>query len=269
MSLLKIHLKPDDETFIRDGNDSFGCGTINNDGHLYLIDENKREAFLLPDKYKDTPIILYHPCGGYQEGLIMVSLLGEIRLQYYHTFHDTAGMWGWIDLEGNEVISPQYVYAMSFYNGQAIVCKGSWTIDDCNRYWCNDEAWGVIDKTGKEIVPCGYDEIFEVSNTDRFFLCHKGGWENGCNCIYDADAGEELFDLDFSFDNGYMFNDCVYQDGWICFDEHIPGKEVDYISIYSVKDQKWLVCHESYTERELNGETKLVINKDGQEIIVF
>jgi len=53
MALKKIKLFPEDRTFIRDGNDNgFGCGTINDDGHLYLIDENNREAFLLPDCYE-------------------------------------------------------------------------------------------------------------------------------------------------------------------------------------------------------------------------
>ena len=66
----KILLKETDRAFIRDDNeDGIGCGSVNEDGHLYLIDNNKHEAYRLPDKYKDTPIILYHPCGGYQEGL--------------------------------------------------------------------------------------------------------------------------------------------------------------------------------------------------------
>ena len=110
----KIRLKETDNAYIRDGNrGGLGCGIVNNDGYLYLIDESKREAYRLPEKNKDTRLILYHPCGGYQDGLIMVSTLGEIDLRYHHDFYDTAGMWGWIDLEGNEVIPPQYVFAMS------------------------------------------------------------------------------------------------------------------------------------------------------------
>ena len=266
----KILLKETDRAFIRDDNeDGIGCGSVNEDGHLYLIDNNKHEAYRLPDKYKDTPIILYHPCGGYQEGLIMVSLLGEIDLQYHHTFADTAGLWGWIDTQGNEVIPPQYIYAMSFFNGRAIVCKGEWTVDQQGRYWCENENWGIIDKTGKEIVPCMFDEIFEIDGTDRYILCHKGGWKNGCNCIYDIESKSVILEMDFDFDNGYMFNECYYNEGCICFDEHEAGEETDYIYIYSPEKRNWVVYHEKYEQREFNGKTKIVVNKDGEDIIIF
>lgn len=266
----KKELTESDKVFIRDGGDNgIGCGSINSDGYLYFIDTVKGEALRLPEKYKDTPIILYHPCGGYQEGLIMVSLLGEIDLQYHHTFGDTAGIWGWIDLDGNEVIPPQYVYAMSFFDGRAIVCKGDWEMDERGRYWCDNEQWGIIDKSGKEVVPCMFDEIFDIEGTDRFILCHKGGWKDGHNCIFDIDTGKVLLDLDFDFDNGYMFNECFFANDCICFDEHMPGEEIDYIYIYSVHEKKWLAYREQYEKRKLNGQTKIVVNKDGQDIIVF
>ncbi|MBO7359122.1 MAG: WG repeat-containing protein [Clostridia bacterium] len=55
------------------------------------------------------------------------------------------------------------------------------------------ENWGIIDTTGKEIVPCMFDEIFAIEETERYILCHKGGWKDGCNCIFDVDAGEIVF----------------------------------------------------------------------------
>ena len=269
MSLKKVALSENDHIFIRDDNDSIGCGNINDDGHLYFIDIPNMVAYQLPDKYKDTPIILYHPCGGYQDGLIMVSLLGEIDLQYHHDFHDTAGIWGWIDLDGNEVIPPQFIYAMSFFEGRAIVCRGKWQIDESGRYRSDIENWGVIDTAGEEIIPCQYDEIYEVEDTDRFYLCHKGGWKDGKNCIYDIVNKQEVVDLDFAFENGYMFNSCFYADGCIWFDEHLAGEETDYISAFSPEKKEWVVLHEKYEQRELNGKTKIVVQKDGEEIIVF
>lgn len=268
----KIKITENDSIFIRDGGtNGIGCGSVNNDGLLYFIDTNKGEAYRLPEKYKDTPIILYHPCGGYQEGLIMVSLLGDVTLQYFHTFADTAGMWGWIDLEGNEVIPPQFVYAMSFFSGKAIVCRGTWSIDEKGRYWCDDEQWGMIDKSGNEIVPCMLDEIFKIDDTERFILCHKGGWENGKYCVYDIETHEMVLDMDFEFDNGYIFNECFYTDGCIFFDKHNPGKEVDYIYVYDISEKKWIAYNEKYEKRELNGKTKIVVKtiEDGSDIIVF
>lgn len=265
-----IKLKETDIVFIRDGGeDGIGCGSVNQDGLLYFINQNTGEALQLPEKYKDTPIILYHPCGGYQEGLIMVSLLGEVDLQYHHTFYDTAGIWGWLDLEGNEVIPPQYVYAMSFYNGHATVCKGDWTVDESGHYWCENEQWGVIDKTGKEVVPCRFDEIFYIQDTDRYILCHEGGWQDGHNCIYDIEAQKVILTMDFDFDNGYMFNECFYSNGCIFFDDHQPGEEIDYLYAYLIKEEKWVLYHEKYEQRRFNGKTKMVINRDGEDIIIF
>ncbi|MBQ8536453.1 MAG: WG repeat-containing protein [Clostridia bacterium] len=270
MALKKIKLFPDDRTFIRDGNDDgFGCGTINDDGHLYLIDENDQEAYLLPDCYANTHICLYPSCGGYRDGLIMVSLLGELDLQYHHNLYAASGLWGWIDLEGNEVISPQYVYAMHFWNGRAVVCRGKWSVDENGRYWCENEQWGIIDQLNNEIVPCQYDELFEIDDTEQYVLCHKDGWKDGCNCIYDIERQQEILDLDFDFDNGYMFNSCFYTDGCIFFDEHIPGGGIDYIYVYSVVKGEWIAYREPYTEREYNGQKKMVVQKDGKDIIIF
>ena len=164
----KIILKATDNVFIRDGGGEVGCGTINNDGHLYFIDKPNGVASRLPDKYKDTPMYLIPSCGGYQDGLIMVSLYGKLDLQYYHEFSGSAGMWGWIDLEGNEVIPPQYIYAYSFEDGEAIVCKGVWEIDDQNRYWCKNEKWGIINTKGEEILPLVYDKIWNFYGKNRF-----------------------------------------------------------------------------------------------------
>lgn len=266
----KVKLTENDDIFIRDrGRDGVGCGWVNNDGHLYFINRKKGEAYRLPDKYKDTPIVLYHPCGGFHEGLIMVSLLGEIRLQYHHSFFDTAGMWGWIDPEGNEVIPPQYVFAMSFFDGRAVVCKGDWSVDERGRYWCENEQWGIIDKKGKEIVPCRFDEIFDIEGTDRFILCHEGGWEKGRQCVFDVEKGKVILEMESYFDGSYMFNECCFENGMIVFDEHEAGQEKDIISAYSVADEKWLVYREPYEGLELNGKTRIVVNKDGQDIVVF
>lgn len=265
----KIKLKETDKVFIRDGNKKIGCGDVNNDGKLYFIDEINKEAFLLPEKYWQTPLILYHPCGGFNEGLIMVSLLGEIRLQYHHTFYDTAGLWGWIDLDGNEVIPPKYVYAMKFFNGRAIVCKGDWTVDKFGKYWCENEKWGVIDKQGNELMPCAYDEIFVIDDSERYMLCHEGGWENGQNIVFDIDAGKTILKCDFDFDNGYMFNDCYFENGNIIFCKHMPGEEKDYVSVYSTESDEWIYYDELVEEVEFNGETKIVVKKDDQEIIVY
>ncbi|MBR0419988.1 MAG: WG repeat-containing protein [Erysipelotrichaceae bacterium] len=265
----KGKLGVNDNVWIGDMNDDVGCGHINGDGNLYFIDKIKGEALHIPERYKNTPMAVYPVYGGYDEGLIMVSLFGELDLQYHHNFHGCAGMWGWLDTEGNEVIAPQYVYALQFCNGRATVCKGDWSIDEKGRYWCYNEAWGIIDKTGKEIVPCQFDELYEIDETEKYILCHTGGWDDGYQCIYDMESNRIVTELDFDFDPGYMFNERFYQDGLIIFDEHEPGEEKDYIYVYSITENEWIVHHQLIEGRTYNGETKMVVNKDGEDIIVF
>ena len=69
---------------------------------------------------------------------------------------------------------------------------------------------------------------------------------------------------------GYMFNECFVAGGDILvFVDHLPGKGEDLIYAYDLHSKKYVVYAESYTERTLNGESKVVVNKDGQDIIVF
>ena len=66
-----------------------------------------------------------------------------------------------------------------------------------------------------------------------------------------------------------MFNHCFYYEGCICFDEHEPGEETDYLYVYSPEKNEWLAYHEKYERREFNGQTKIVVKKDGEDIIIF
>jgi len=65
----------------------------------------------------------------------------------------TAGNWGYIDIHGNIIVEPQYVYTAGFYNGggeRAIVAR----LINGKLYW------GAIDRTGKEIIPCTYESLY-------------------------------------------------------------------------------------------------------------
>ena len=171
------------------------------------------------------------------------------------------------------MIQPQYIFATNFINDRAIVCKGEWNLTDSpkgKRYWCDQELWGVIDLHEKEIVPCRYDALYPIDQTDRYYLVHKGGWKLGNYCIYDVVSNSEILELDFAFDCGYMFNDCfLAEDDLLVFDEHLPGKGKDLISIYSLSQQKFLEHRAEYTEHTLNGKNIVIVNKDGEDFVVF
>lgn len=240
----------------------------------YLLDKNTMMAMVIPEKYQQTPVGIYPVYGGCSEGLVMVSEMGEVDLQYYHNRGPCAGLWGWLDTSLNVVIAPKYVYAMNFWNGRAIVCRGEWntktTENGRKQYWCENEQWGVIDRHENQIVPCRFDEIFEIDGTDRLYFVHEGGWENGHYAAYDIKENAIILVLDFDFDMGYMFNECAVTDDHILvFDEHIPGEEKDLIYAYDLVGKTWIAHGDELIGRTLNGETRSVIEKDGKDIIVF
>ncbi len=255
--------------------DGFGVGRISNlnpENPYYLLNKNTMTAKTIPAKYQKTPMMISPFCGGYSEGLIMVSTLDDIALQYHHNRMGCAGMWGWLDKDLKEVIEPQYIFAINFVNSRAVVCRGEWSIDDNNRYWCKHEQWGVIDTTGKEIVPCAFDELYEIGNTDRLYFVHTGGWENGHCAVFDVKEQRIILELDFDYDPGYMFNECfVAENDILVFDVHLPGEGKDLITAYDLHGHKYLLHQEENTERTFNGQKTLTVkNEDtGMDITVF
>lgn len=193
-----IKIKSTDYVTIDDGNEQLGCGRINQDGWLYLIDKNRNEAIRLPAIYKNTPMHLYHSCGGFQNGLILVSRMGDAPLRHRYKHYDMAGLWGWIDITGIEVIPTKYIYATPFYDNTAIVCQGKWT-EDQGKYWCEEPKWGVIDQGGRTVIPFQYDEITRIKGVSRFFLCHKKAWKKGEFHLFDVSAKKEIPETRYYF----------------------------------------------------------------------
>jgi len=249
--------------------DGYCVGTINGYDGLHFICQETQTAKRLPDEYQETPIYLSPNCGGYSDGLIMVSLMGEFKLAYFHEKSGCAGLWGWVDKDFNVVIEPQYIFAENFYNGIALVSKGKWIPSDNGRLAWKNEAWGIINKQGDEILPCIYDELNEIGNSENLFLAHKGGWENGNLCVVNSDTKEEILQLPFDFDTGYMFNEMFVDENNLIFINHLAGEGSDLLYVYNLESKTFLLYAEPYTERMINGQDKIVVEKDGQTIIVF
>lgn len=257
MNMKKINNINIDEVFIKQHdyiNDKAVGNIYHNSEELYLIDRKEKVAYLLPEKYQKTPIIIWHTCGGYDDsGMIMVSLLGEIELSYFHDYSDVAGIWGWIDLNGNEVITPKYVYAMSFFGEYAIVCKGDWSIDGKGEYWCHNEQWGVIDKNENEIVPLEYDDEIHFVSEDKVAV--KNGheendkWIDGKWKIFDINLGKEIFETDDSL----RYSE--YKDGYLT----ILGDNETYL--YDFIEDKYLFKGEGYEDISIQGRNKFDLEK--------
>jgi hypothetical protein len=122
-----------------------------------------------------------------------VSTISQPYLAYHSDNEEYAGIWGYVDAKGVEIVSPRYIYAMDFQDGLAEVCKGEWTVDKkwdnehrTGAVWSEEEFWGMIDGIGREVVPCVFDELkrFWSDREDYgvdpdYFAAHFGGWRNG------------------------------------------------------------------------------------------
>lgn len=154
----------------------------------------------------------YQEVGNYFEGMCRVSTLKlrQMDLAYHSDYDHIAGTWGFVNEVGEEVISPQYIYADDFENGIAIVAKGKWTIDpkwdnkyNQGRYWTEEELWGAIDRGGNEVIPFIFDEIKHFSDRTDIFMVHYGGWKEGHWGVIDSKGNwlaEPTFD-DICYDS--------------------------------------------------------------------
>ncbi|WP_417007446.1 WG repeat-containing protein [Alistipes putredinis] len=83
--------------------------------------------------------------GATHDGRILVHRGGEGSNPRMGRFY-TDGCFGYTDTCGTVVIPLIYDYADSFSNGFAVVGKGE----------KNDRRFGLIDRQGREVVPCIY-----------------------------------------------------------------------------------------------------------------
>lgn len=104
-----------------------GVAKVKKDGSWLYIDKRGNET----DIQLNLPDMEYQEIGEFHEGMCKVSTLklGFMDLAYYSDYENIAGIWGFVNEQGKEIIPPQFIYAEDFYNGVAFVCKGEWTID--------------------------------------------------------------------------------------------------------------------------------------------
>lgn len=96
--------------------------------------------------------------GDYLGNLLCASYMVDYT-QYDQLFRSEASLvcegceWGYIDTATKVVVNPQYSFAQDFVNNVGIV-------------ECADK-WGMINKSGHVLIPCQYDGIHFLENTDN------------------------------------------------------------------------------------------------------
>ena len=111
----------------------------------------------------------YDLVGGFCEGFFAVRLNGK---------------WGFIDHQGNEVITPKYDSVRDFSDGFAAVKR--------------NHMWGFVDKTGNEVIPPKYDYVgYFHDGFSRVKLNGKKGWvtREGKELLLDEDQHIQVINL--------------------------------------------------------------------------
>lgn len=76
---------------------------------------------------------------------------------------ELGGRWGFVDLEGNVVIEPQFEEAKSFSNGLAAVKK--------------ENQWGYIDESGSVVIPAQFENAGDFNNGGAAYVQEFGSWK--------------------------------------------------------------------------------------------
>ncbi|MBR3731089.1 MAG: WG repeat-containing protein, partial [Spirochaetales bacterium] len=85
---------------------------------------------------------IYISAGEFCEGFAKVAV-------YEADMSGHSVKWTFINADGEQLTSPKYEEVKSFCNGYARVCIGG--------------LWGYIDKTGKQIIKCDFDDCWDFS----------------------------------------------------------------------------------------------------------
>ncbi len=253
-----------------------GKAKVQRDGIGYYIDKAGNETAL-----QAVTDARYQEVGLYSEGLCRVSTLklGYEDLAYYSDYEEIAGIWGFVNEAGEEVIPPQFIYAHDFKNGMAIVCKGKWTIDkkwdneySQGLYWTDKALWGAIDAAGHELIPCIFDEIKFFGNAKNVFMAHFSGWKNGHWGVIDNRGNwlaEPVFEnIAYEYSNGLFafYGQDERADGPLMGIYDINQKKV----VFEPQFQNVSFCDDGYTkvtvfDEELGRTVERIIDINGKE----
>jgi hypothetical protein len=177
---------------------------------------------------------VYFDAGEFHEGLAAVQEVKKcVSDRYHNTFSFCGGKWGFIDKTGKTIIPPAYYDAREFDEGLAVVqqvetyqekARGFNGRDYYDYYETKTRGgkWGIIDKSGNEVIPCKYKSIRDFS--DDFARVEN---ENGLWGIIDK-TGREIIPCEYESGNlGYFSNGlcAVCRDGKCGFVD-TTGKEV-------------------------------------------
>ncbi|MEA5143534.1 MAG: WG repeat-containing protein [Oscillibacter sp.] len=144
----------------------------------------------------------------------------------YYWEHDydqvKAGKWGCIDLDGNIIVEPQYIYAVGFYNGDG-------KISIVARLIGGKLFWGAIDTAGKEVIPCQFESLYTRWGDALAFRRHGEKFYG----VMTLD-GEILAEPQFEYFEAYNSEHRLLS----------VGKHEDALGVFSLDEQRMIIPEE-------------------------
>ena len=130
----------------------------------------------------------YRAVGNYSEDTVRVSTLKLTAFDLAdHTENDgIAGLWGYVDKNGKEIVPPRFVYARDFSGGIAVAAEGEWRKltygedrENAGLYRAENVRWGAIDRCGNTVIPFVYRAIHAFDGRTDIFAAlptDANGW---------------------------------------------------------------------------------------------
>ena len=230
----------------------------------------------------------------------------SFALSYYSVYEN--GKWGVIDTKGNVVIEPSYsemiivpdnskdlfvcTYDVDYGNGtynSKIIDKNSKVLftsydkveliynnDVSNNLWYEknilkvqkDGKYGLINYEGKEILPCSYDNLYNLKGVANVVVTVKDGKQGLCdnvgNIIIENEFSE-IKGLTTKYENGFIVKDNNGKYGIIKYNT-VQVFDTKYEDIKNVYGNSMYVVKEADSWKVINEDEETILANDFTDI---
>lgn len=225
-------------------------GVIDNKGKI-IVDTTYDEMIIIPDKTKDLFICTYDV--NYEEGTYKTKVINKSKEQILTNF--------------------DAVEAIENYDNNSV-----WYENDILKYQ-KDGKYGLIDFSGKEIVPAEYDKIYALPGIEKSIIIEKDGKvglvSNSLGEIIINPEYAEIESLTDTYTNGYIVKNIESYYGVITADKKtILDFKYDEIlnvagnDMYAVREDGKLKLIKKSGETVLDKDFDEVISIDGESIVI-
>lgn len=248
-----------------------GIAKVMLDNKPYFIDNQGNKLFS-PEK---SGLDKHTDIEEFSEGMCRVSAMPITKKELVRRRRssDIAGIWGYINQKGEETVKPQFVYAEDFLDSYAIAAKGEWVFDKENfDYVAENVSWGVIDKSGNEVIPFEFSSIKRMLSDHSMFAVQTNNGRWGVADTQGSITFDPVFETVSDCCNGLaVFSN--HKEKSECYDYELYGiydidkKEVLFNSqFYKVSFEGDNLLKVAVFDKELDRTVEKLIDRSGKEL---